>query len=196
MTTASQIQRFFNVEKARRQKSYTPQEKLELVKQCEGLSKREVERHLVTVSPEWAEEKQERQRVVRNGKTELTLQIDKDATRDLERVKELRGNTSLGDIFQEALRCYREKLEKKHGYRPRTQKIPSECVALPTTDPMTEMPSTTRYTKVAAREDVAAHSGGQCEFTDPKTGRRCTSRYRLPYCSPQISRHLKSATSL
>jgi hypothetical protein len=36
-----------------------------------------------------------------------------------------------------------------------------------------------RYVRKAIQEELWKEAGGQCTFVDPKSGRRCSSRYRL-----------------
>jgi hypothetical protein len=186
LTSASKLQRFFRSEKKHQKKSYSPEQKLELLRKCEGRSKRELDLLLATHSPEWAKEKREHERVVSPDRMELRFNMSLEGMKLLDRVRELRGAESLEAIFHSALKLYVEQLEKKAGKRP------SKRVARPVTFDTSESESQVasepecrtppedhcRYVRIDVRATTLDRAEDQCEFVDQLSQRRCTSRYK------------------
>ncbi len=105
----------------------------------------------------------------------------------MERFWELTGRCSVSELLSTCLEFYldqkdpQRKLEMKQPTLPAKLKTPVDLF------PQIEPP--TRYIAAGVKRLVQNRSGGQCEYVDPQSGRRCESRYLLqfdhidPYCS-------------
>jgi len=145
--------------------------KREIVAEVSGKSTREIERVLFarSAAPHLAA-RPERARTVTPEHTELRLMADRELMARIERVRELKGPLGLAEIFAKALDTY---LDKQDPKRKRSQ--PERSVYARKAS--SAEPS--RYVSTAVRRTVQLRSGGQCEFVDLKTHRRCESRTRL-----------------
>ncbi len=176
LTTASQLQRFFKkIELKIERRQYSAKEKMQVLRQCENKSKRQLDQILCELSPAWAEQTPERVQVVSAQRTKLRFQISNEAFAHIERIRELEGNLSLEALVSKALANWVGELEKKrkshlHPHQPLT-----DWVALPATEPQH---ARSRSITAKNRLAVSARSKGQCEFRVHSTGVRCMSRYR------------------
>lgn len=86
LTTASTLQGFFAIE-AKTRGSYSKSQKLKVVESCLGKTTREVERQLVTLSPE--REKRESASYISQDRLRISLSISDELYQKLNRLKEI-----------------------------------------------------------------------------------------------------------
>jgi len=179
LTTASQIERFIKTENKVREKTdrMDTSEKTSIVDACISLSKREVERCLFEKQSEEAKAlSQERIKPIARNRIELKLSISTEAFQKLERLKEVSGTRSLEAIFEESLDLLLLKEQKRRGYElASTQPAESEGIKakINATNP------DSRFIPIHLKRKLFIRSGGQCEYIDLKTKKRCQCRYRI-----------------
>jgi hypothetical protein len=111
-SSAAAVQRFIRREEKETERQFTPEEKRDLVTQVLGQSVRETQRTLVAMSAEpEAHLLRERERPVSATRTELKLFADKNLMAEIERVRELKGNLKLEEIFSAAVTTYLAKVD-------------------------------------------------------------------------------------
>ncbi|MDZ4678666.1 MAG: HNH endonuclease signature motif containing protein [Oligoflexia bacterium] len=110
LTTASQMQNFFNQE-AKKDKTYTKEEKLELVISLESKSKREIEKTLATLAPETLKQT-EKVRYVSGTHLKVELVIDEVLMKKIQRLKNITShkNKTIRDLIES---LFDDALEKK-----------------------------------------------------------------------------------
>jgi len=89
LTAAAQVHDFFRVEKNRNQKVYTREEKLEVLSQVQGLSKRSCEKVFATISPDMSAHRPDSIRAVSGDETEVRFIADDLLMNKLEKIKNL-----------------------------------------------------------------------------------------------------------
>lgn len=162
LTTASQVQNFFQTEK-RRHKSYDVAEKLELLTAVAGTSRNQCERKLAEISPAYAMQ-------------EKTLTIPED-NELVQLIDEYRRLAMLSDgthqkVIKEALKfAITQKREKTSASKKTEPKKVQAGASL-------EKPPT-RYVRQRIKRVVWQRDAGRCAYIDPKTKRRCESKHRL-----------------
>jgi hypothetical protein len=175
LSTASQIQTFLKTEKTKRKKSYSPEEKSQLVEALKNKSTREVEKELLKISPESIP--QERERRLTEDKVEVRTVYSDGTLAKLQEIKELLSNKNPNMSHAELIDFLadmglKELRKKKPEFQP--QHVPSkqlESVPTPAQKFSRFVPSAVK------RELWRTHKG--CDFVDPETGNRCGARYRL-----------------
>ena len=189
ITTASQIQRFVNQEK-KAGNTLSSEQTAEILEICKGLSKREVEKTLFSFASEPVQALcKERIKTVDQNYTELKFLVTDSTLRVLSQVKDLIGNEALSEIFDQSIRVYLEAEKKKRGRTEKAAKKPAqESPIQESTLPVKSEPRS-RFISIEIMRAVAKRSGGQCEFINPITSVRCSSRFRLqldhypvPFC--------------
>ncbi len=123
LSTVSQIQRFVRAESRAVQEkggkysdAVSPAMKALVVQSCLNLSKREVERKLLSqMSEDGRVILQEKVRAISEERTELRFSVDTDALKKMQHLKDLIGNASLEMIFDHALDALIALEEKKRG---------------------------------------------------------------------------------
>ena len=200
ITTASQIQRFVNQEK-KVGHAISSKQTAEILESCKGLSKREVEKTLIGFSSESGRAlSRERVKTVDQNHTELKFLVTDSTLQVLSQVKDLIGNETLSQIFDQSLRVYLEVEKKKRGRTERDRKAVKTAAKEKETKTEKETSSQestflgksesrSRFVSIGVLRTVAKRSGGQCEFVNPVTKLRCSSRFRLqldhypiPFC--------------
>ena len=214
LTTASQIQRFVRAESkaaqeaGERYSSAVTQEKKEsVVISCLNQTKRQVERLLLSQMSESARViSEERIRPITKNRTELRFTVDESVAAKLEQLKNLVGNASLENIFEQALNLLIEQKAKKRGADVLTsgeksgldekskstlpEKWNSKLHHLNASKPDTSEPDTSkpdtsetkivnpysRFIPIDWKRAIHARSGGQCEFMGDKNQIQPSSR--------------------
>jgi hypothetical protein len=185
VSTLSRVQSFLVQEKRRRKKTYSRDEKLELLGKIEGTSSKQTERVLAIVSPQSA--RIEKTRVLNEEETEIRFTVNREVMRKLERLKNLLGHKSkaqsyaglveeLADLALKRLDPLGESSLKKSDLAKNAENSPS----LPPME-MGKASSEkhTRYVPAQMKHLVWKRDQGRCTFVEPKTGRRCESRHAL-----------------
>ena len=200
LTTASQVQRFVRMEN-RSGKSVTSSEIEEIVNTCSGQSKREVEKTLLSLAvDETKVQMSEKIREVSPQFTELKFMIRESTFQKINEAKNLIGNESLGELFNQALDALIAAKQKKKGQvkskikdndeaaqnKPEQESVSKPRFTLPEMSgrfifSKYKPKKQSRYTSIHVKREVSARSGNQCEEIDPKTKARCSSRYQLEF---------------
>jgi len=191
VATLSQVQSFLVQEKRQLGKTYSPEQKLELLAKVEGKSSQETERTLAAISPQSARE--EKARAINEEETEIRFTADRELMRKLERLKKLLGHKpesqsyaglidELTDIAIKKLdpleKLSKKKTEKESENLEQSDKTNPFGQSLPPVEVASERQST-RYVPVDVERAVWRRDGGRCTFIHSKTGRRCDSQYAL-----------------
>ena len=179
LTTASQVQSFFQTEK-KRQKTYKAAEKLELISDLAGASRNECERKLAQVSPLYAAK--ERMLTIPEDQ-ELALLMDE--YRKLAMLSDGSTQSIIKAALKGAIAQLKAKNEKntataasKQPERDEKQiAISSERAANAMAAPLEKLSS--RYISQSIKREVWRRDDGQCAYIDPHTKRRCSSKHRL-----------------
>jgi 5-methylcytosine-specific restriction endonuclease McrA len=131
LTSAAQIQRFVNAEQKAhpKGKSVSAEEKGKVIEACLGKSKREVEKTLFEKHSEPARVLvQEKVRLVTATRSEIKFTVDESTLEKLQQLKDLIGNQSLENIFDQALDALLLSEKKKRGVIQK--KLPANEVKL------------------------------------------------------------------
>lgn len=152
---------FFRAER-KQGKSRSATEKKELLRQIEGLSKRECEKKLLEISPEAALPK-ERERALTPELTELRLVVDLETLGLLKQVRDAHPGLTTAQVIKRALKEAAREVEAT-----RTPKF------APVQKSKTEQSGSV----AEMRRQAFARSQGRCEFKS-QDGRRCESRNGL-----------------
>ncbi len=168
---AAEIQKFIAREEKAGERKLSPDEKESIVAQVSGKSFRETGKILLSLSanPE-AHTNRERERTLTPDRTELKFFVGPEALQLLERVRELKGASSLEEVFGAALSAYLDQVDplRKKSRRADSPKASESKSAAPT-----------RYVSTATKQTLHQRAGSRCEFVDPVTNRRCEGRRRL-----------------
>jgi len=204
ISTAAQVQRFFRAEvRAARKDGVKASEHMDRKRRTAILSgaleqpKRAVEKFLLSEMSESAKiQSQERTRLISPERTELKFSFDEATMERLSQVKQLVGDMSLESVFKEALDALYEKELKKRGAESLKKSFGKDSekndsnknkdLATPPAELkgaqhriQLESSSRSRYIPMPFRRELFKRSQGQCEFKDPKTFKRCPSKFRL-----------------
>ena len=201
----SQMQGFLRAEQREQGRTYSTEEKRELIARVAGKSTRETERELVAISPQSAGIK-ERERAVSTSETEIRFIADEKLLKKLKRLQELAAHrlgagTPYADLIDwladlglaklelESSRPGRQSSRKQD--RPPQLQIqpvtlpqnsalvgdPTEHHVKPTVPVSRKTPrSRSRYIPTAIKRKVWVRDQGCCTFVDSQSGRRCESR--------------------
>jgi hypothetical protein len=189
MSTASQVQRFLRQEK-KVGKPVSEAETLNLIETCAEQSKREVEKTLFSRSSEEALATAERTKTVSESLTELKFLIPDSTFQKLKEVKDLIGNDSLKDIFDQALDVLLAQTKKRKGMEPKStfpekEKANDGSTSEPTDSSTPNSPShskpNSRFIPMSVKRFVNLRAKNRCEFIDESTHERCASTHRLQF---------------
>jgi hypothetical protein len=205
LSTVSAVQTFFKREEKELGKTYSQAQKRELLHTIENKSKREVEKILMTLSPD-SSVPAEKERKVTLTLTELRIILSEDGMRNLEKAKALLSHQtdgSNGKVIERLIEIALEKMDpvkKEERAQRRAQakqgrqenqekqeKISPPADKKDTTNEVTEKPSGVSSCKSSERRKVTPRirrlvllrDGYQCTYKDPLTGRRCYSKRYL-----------------
>ena len=165
-TTAATLHGFLEQEKRENQKTYSPEEKQDLLKAIEGQSKKKCEKLFATLAPKPAP--QDKVKPLSASLTELRFAVDDELLKKLERIRALNSHKHANSSYAELLQFMADKLLERMDpeLKPEQKRTPSP-------------ESGSRYVKVSVKRELWKRSGGRCEYVDPQTGRRCESSYKL-----------------
>jgi hypothetical protein len=166
ISTLSQAHGFFVQEERQLGKSYSTEEKREVLSEIEGKSSDQTEKVLKTLSPEQA--KPEKKRRLNQEQSELRLTISEALLKKLERLKNLLGH-------QKDAQTYAGLIEKLAD-RALKELDPMEKPGVP---PL-ETKSSTRYISEKTKRAVWHRDGGRCTYK-AQDGMRCDSTHALEF---------------
>jgi hypothetical protein len=187
MTTAARVQQFLNVER-KVGNEFSHEDASRLVETCSGQSKRKLEKTLLGQSSNEAVIIQkERVTEVSVEYTELKFLISESTFQKLSEVKNLIGNESLKDIFDLALESLLQQTKKKKGMTAPHSTSPGKPELNVDSKTNSEVNAQaiktsykpSRFIPIEVKRKISLRSGNQCEFINPQTRKRCSSRYKL-----------------
>ena len=186
LTTASQVQGFFYTEKKSHQKTYSQNEKLELLANLKGASKQQCERQFAAISPNYQQKPKQ-----------ITLDEDKELTALLEEYRRLAlvAEGSPQSIVKSALKTaithLKEKQNKtKQVKAKQVQAAPKASLAqtnvLLDAKPAASLEKlgtpayeTSRYIPQKLKQEIWRRDQGQCRYIHYATKRRCEATQQL-----------------
>ena len=207
VTTLSQVQSFLAQEK-RQKNEFTRDEKLELLGQVEGMSTRETERMLATISPHSA--LPDRERFITGNDVEVRFTASVELLEKLNRLKGLlahdRSTQNYAGLFEALADLSLRQLDPVEKFKRRIKRqlkkdaprAKSVSTAIATgnlgqtgsseQEVVVKAPSPSapkrrrimsRVVPQKVRDEVWERDGGRCTFVSCKTGRRCNSMHGL-----------------
>jgi predicted restriction endonuclease len=170
LTTASQVQNFFNHE-AKKDKPYSKEEKLELLTSLESKSKREIEKTLMTLAPETIN-KAEKIKYVSGTHLKMEFVIDEALMKKIEKLKNLTShkNSSIRDLFESLVDEALKKKDPEMKAKARSENAEKSKTASP------EKLQNSRYIPAQIKRQVWLKANSQCTFTDPVSKARCEAK--------------------
>ncbi len=194
LTAASQVQSFLNLE-TKEQKTYSLEQKLDLLETCSGKSTREVERELASRNPQVI--KREVVRTVNESHSRLNLSIRNELRDKLDKLKGLLSHTNANMSYEELLEKLAEialeqvdpvrraeKSQRQRDSRSQQKSLhahevePQPANKTQANTPEVNAVKRSRYIPAAARHEIWAKNAGKgCEFVDPDSGQRCGSKH-------------------
>ncbi len=177
LTSAALIQRYLRAEKSvadRPNQDSKPQiKKSDLIAQCLGQSKRNVEKILFSHASEPTRvATQERTRQVSGSLTEVKILIDEETLSLLKRAKELSQTQTTAELLKETLKIFIKQREKQMG---KVASVPAQ----PDVQPKQSNDPYSRYIPMQMKQAIFTRSGGQCEYVASGTNARCPSKAHL-----------------
>jgi hypothetical protein len=155
--------------------SYANREKLEpdqmlgLLTQVIGKSSREVEKVLISHSLGTRTPIRDTIRTVSPTLTRVTIEVTDEFMQMVTEVKNIQGHPGMN--YQEVFALAMKALLKQHS-KKLTKKVARDGKRNIST-------KRSRYISVYTKQSILNRSQGRCEFTDPRTQRRCESRSKL-----------------
>ena len=171
LTTASQVQVFIRKLERKEKKKLAPEAKQELINEVAGKSKRQVEQDFASIAPELQIPK-EREKVLTQELTQLSLVVDSETMEMLKRFQELKGNQNHSEVLKTVLKEYLKRND------PEQKSLKEESVLKHQPADVTDK-NPSRYVPVDTKYRIWQRAQSRCEYTDPKSGKRCESRHRL-----------------
>ena len=188
VSSAASVQQFIRKEEKANSRIFSDDEKERIISEVSGKSARETQKILLFFASH-LEPHVLREKIIplTPSRTQFTFYVGPEIMKDVERVRELKGELSLEEIFKSALSLYldRTDLSRRLSKASPSQLPPRPESALKSVKTLPEQSTTTsesnesRYVPVSLRQALQERSGGCCEFISSKTGLRCESRFRL-----------------
>jgi hypothetical protein len=184
LTVLSKVQTLIRADEKRTGQKMSIQEKSEVLSKVESCSGREAEHRLAQHFPEAASRFPDgfapngKVRAISEDQVSVQVTFTRVQFEKLKRIQELLSHTHIdasnAALLDAAMDVF---LEKKDPLRKAVKPRPAPCdtaaeVEIPYAKPAKSLTPSTRNA-------VLKKSGGQCEYRDPKTGRRCESRHFL-----------------
>jgi hypothetical protein len=169
VSTMSQAHTFFNQEKRQLGRTYSTEEKKDILNEIEGKSSDQTEKLLKTKSPEL--KRPEKKRVINATETEIRFTADQRLMEKLERLKNLMGHKqsaqTYAGLFEELADLALKKL------------VPMEKPA--EVSPEKSSTTGTRYIPAKLKRAIWQRDKGKCSYVEPESGKRCASKHALQY---------------
>ncbi|MFH1017580.1 MAG: hypothetical protein V1798_05275, partial [Pseudomonadota bacterium] len=140
--------------------------------------KRETEKVLLREAPE-RPLTSETVRPITAEVSEVKFPVTEETRQAMERFWGLKGRCSVSELFAVCLEFYLSQKDPSRKDRKKALTLPVRLKTQP--DSSTDAMPPTRYIAADAKRMVRDRSKGQCEYVDPKSGRRCESRYLLEF---------------
>ncbi|MFH1018305.1 MAG: hypothetical protein V1798_09010, partial [Pseudomonadota bacterium] len=140
--------------------------------------KRETEKVLLKEAPE-KPLTSETVRSITAEMSEVRFPISKETRQSMERFWDLKGRCSVSELFAVCLEFYLSQKDPSRKDRKKALTLPVRLKNQ--ADFPTEPIPPPRYIPADVKQIVRDRSKGRCEYVDPKSGRRCESRYLLQF---------------
>ncbi|MFH1018259.1 MAG: HNH endonuclease, partial [Pseudomonadota bacterium] len=111
--------------------------------------------------------------------SEVRFPITEETRQAMERFWNLKGRCSVSELFSVCLEFYLSQKDPSRKDEKRASTLPVRLKAQPNSSSDSRPPS--RYIPADLKRTVRDRSRGRCEYVDPKSGRRCQSRYLLEF---------------
>ena len=206
LSNVSAVQSFLNREAKENGKTYTSEEKRDLLQSVENKSRRECDKLLATISPQSALPP-EKEKPITETKTQISVVLDQEVVQKLKRIQELLAHPCPNGSYAEVIskmtdivlnkidpeqKAKRAKTNNKSESHETPEVHPFSKTVVPPAGPASnvaescnsdEVPTKSsagrELTRAKVKHAVWQRDQSQCTFVDPKTGRRCCSRYGL-----------------
>ncbi len=179
LSTVSMVEQFTKNERKLGNKTYSANEKKELIGKIAYKSTRETEVILKAISPDAVLPK-EKQRAVNAELTEVSFLADQETLALLKEMKRLMSasqpNTSTADALKQALKLAIAEKSKKIKFKPDSA---AKAKAVRSAQKSPAGASQRQYLSIHKRRAAFEKAGNQCTFVSPITGKRCESRHQL-----------------
>jgi len=163
LQTATQAQTFLNQERKYLSKTYTPEQKQQLVQEIKHKSSRQVEQYLASKSPELPRPEVSRQ--IQEDKREVKLTVCKELDDKLDQLKSRYSHKNQNPTMAELLELMADEIlqkSKQHVAKP-----------VPATS------ANPRSISKANRNYIRARDNHKCVYQNPDNGKTCGSRHLL-----------------
>ncbi len=176
LSAASRVQVFFT-QQSQEDKIYSLEEKKDLVELVQGKSYRETETILAEKSGGELP-KPDRVKPLSEEKVELRLTISKECMEQLDALRDLLAHQlsggGYGEVLEKITQLAVQKLDpaQKKVRAPQKQEEKAPEAASTASAPK-------RYIPTTVKKQLWLHAQGHCQYRDPLTGHRCTSKFAL-----------------
>jgi len=163
LQAATQAQTFLNQERKYLSKTYTPEQKQQLVQEIKHKSSRQVEQYLASKSPELPRPEASRQ--IQEDKREVKLTVCKQLDHKLDQLKSRYSHKNQNPTMAELLELMADELlqkSKRHDAKPAPVKSANP-----------------RSISKANRNYIRARDNNKCVYKDPDSGKTCGSQHLL-----------------
>lgn len=163
LQAATQAQTFLNQERKYLSKTYTPEQKRQLIQEIKHKSSRQVEQYLASKSPELPRPEVSRQ--IQEDKREVKVTVCRELDEKLDQLKSRYSHKNQNPTMAELLDLMADELlqkSKQHVAKP---------AAVKSANP--------RYISKANRNYIRARDNNKCVYKDPDTGKTCDSQHLL-----------------
>ena len=188
LTIASSVQSFFEMERKEHHKSFSQSEKIELIRQLEGKSKRAAEVFLNQVSTAPLQSTPEKVKYLNENEILVQFTLDQELQEIVEEFRNLQGFQSQGrdrsylELFKRMGRIALEATKKKKGILTKTSPAESKDVANQIINPANSQIRNNSHSRAIPKRLKAQlwqKHDSRCAYVDPKTQNPCNSRFGL-----------------
>ncbi len=163
LQAATQAQTFLNQERKYMSKTYTPEQKKQLVQEIKHKSSRQVEQYLAAKSPELPRPEVSRQ--IQEDKREVKVTVRRELDEKLNQLKSRYSHKNQNPTMAELLELMADEIlqkSKQHDAKPAPAKSGNP-----------------RYISKANRIFTKTRDNGKCVYKDPDSGKICGSQHLL-----------------
>jgi len=190
LTVASKVQNFLRAENKKRyekdEEVLSVPEKLELINQLEGSSSRECEKKLIEISPETQIPK-EKERPLTEDSTLIQFVADRELKYGIDKLKNLLSHQNqehrLDELFKKLVELGLDKWdpERRDARRVKRKLKGEQCREESNVEvtPAQELNKKRRAIPAKIRDEIWKRDGGECQYKDPLTGKRCRAKHNL-----------------
>mgnify|MGYP001561256182 CR=1 FL=1 len=181
LSAASRVQVFFN-QQFQEDKTYSLEEKKDLLELVQGKSYRETET-ILAVKSGGELPKPDRVKPLSEEKVELRLTISKECMEQLDVLRDLLAHQLSGGGYGEVLEMITQlavqKLDPAQKKTRAPQKQEEKTPEIASTASAPKLIENSRYIPSTVKKQLWLHAQGHCQYRDPLTGHRCTSKFAL-----------------